>query len=79
MQLFTLSLNGVSFKPNHNLHSFLVSQGTLRGFAKKEKFKKSEITMEVGGWGGSRFHSEFFFWWKIVPNGPKPVSTDILE
>ena len=23
---------------------------TLRGFAKKEKFKKSDITMEVGGW-----------------------------
>ena len=22
----------------------------LRGFAKKNKFQKSEITMEVGGW-----------------------------
>ena len=29
----------------------------LNGFAKKEKFKKSEITREVGG---SRSHSDFF-------------------
>ena len=33
----------------------------------KEKFQKSEITMEVGGWGGSRSHSQFFFLWKIIP------------
>ena len=29
----------------------------FRGFAKKQKFQKSEITREVGG---SRCHSEFF-------------------
>ena len=44
----------------------------LRGFA-KNFFKKFEITMEVGGWGGSRSHSEFVFL-----NHPKN-STDILE
>ena len=28
----------------------------------RKKFKKSENIMEVGGWGGSRYHSEIFFW-----------------
>ena len=36
----------------------------LRGFTKKKKFKKFEISMEVVV--GSRSHSEFFFL-KIVP------------
>ena len=31
-----------------------------KGLCKGKKFKKSEITMEVGGWGGSRSRSEFF-------------------
>ena len=43
----------------------------LRSFAKKNKFQKSEITMEVGG--GSRSHSEFFFGGKSSQNIPKPV------
>ena len=38
----------------------------LRSFAKKNKFQKSEITMEVGG-GSTRSHSEFF----CVENRPK--------
>ena len=36
----------------------------------ENKFKKSEITMEVGGW--SRSHSDFFFG-KSFQNSPKPV------
>ena len=35
-----------------------INNTILRVSAKKEKFKKSEITMEVGG---SRSHLEFFF------------------
>ena len=37
----------------------------FRGFAKKKKFQKSEITMEVGG--RVQVSLGFFCFWKIVP------------
>ena len=46
-----------------DLYIFFIFTRPLRGFAKKNKFHKPEITMEVGG---SRSHSDFF-----VENLPK--------
>ena len=45
------------------------SPGTLRAFAKKKKFQKSEITMEVGGPGLTRN----FFCEKSSQNSRKPA------
>ena len=42
-----------------------IISSTLSGFAKKKKLKKSEITMEVGGWVGPGLTRNFFL--KIVP------------
>ena len=41
----------------------------LTGFAKKNKFQKSEITREVGGWVGPGLTLNFF--WKSSQNSPK--------
>ena len=45
---------------------FMVCDVTLRGFAKKEKFQKFEVIMEVGGW--VQVSLGFFF---FVENCPK--------
>ena len=57
---------------SHQLEKMLkISKNlSLRGFAKKKKFKKSEITMEVGGWVQV---SRNFFFEKSSQNSPKPV------
>ena len=44
---------------------------TFGGSAKRKNSKKSEITMEVGGW--VQVSLEFFFFGKSSQNSPKPV------
>ena len=43
----------------------------LRGFASKKKFKKSELTMEVGGW--VQVSLGIFVCGKASQHSPKPV------
>ena len=45
----------------------------LRGFAKKKKFKKSEIPLEVGGWSKASLGICLFVENRPKINSPKPV------
>ena len=53
-----------------NGNNFGMSKGDLR-LCKEKNFKKSEITMEVGGW--AQVSLGIFFCGKSYQNSPKPV------
>ena len=62
-------VEGIPYSPL--LPGLTVLAIAFRGLAKKQKFQKSEITMEVGGWVQVSLGICIFF--KSSQNSPKPV------